>query len=153
MRLFKVISILLFALALTGCSEEQPKTPLETLDAYSKALKKKDVNEIKSFLSKGSIEMARKEAKVQNVPLEEIIKKETLFSEEQRFAEIRNQKIEGDTATIEIKNQYGTWDIVPFIKEDGRWKIAKERYADELLKQSEEDNKRLDEQINQGRQP
>lgn len=154
MRLFKVISVLILALAIAACTgEKEPQTPLDALNAYSKALKKKDANEMKSLLSKGSIEMAQKEAKAQNQPLDEVIKKETLFSADQRFAEIRNQKIEGDTATIEIKNQYGTWDIVPFIKENGRWKIAKERYADELMKQADEDNKRLDEQINQGRQP
>jgi PBP1b-binding outer membrane lipoprotein LpoB len=153
MRLFRVISFLLFAFLLAACAEEEPKTPRETLEAYSKALKKKNVGEMRSLLSKGSIEMAQKEAKAQNLSVDEIIKRETLFSEDQRVAEIRNQKIEGDTATIEIKNQYGTWDIVPFVKEGGKWKIAKERYAEELMKQAEEDNKRLEEQINQGRQP
>jgi hypothetical protein len=152
MKLFRVCLILLFASAFAGCGEEEPNTPLETLKTYSQAVKKKDAGEMKELLSKGSIKMAQDEAKAQNVSLDEIIKKETLFSEDQRTAEFRNQKIEGETASIEIKNQYGTWDIVPFVKEDGKWKIAKERYADELLKQAEEDNKRLDEQIKQSRE-
>ena len=97
--------------------------------------------------------MASEEAKSQNVSLDEILRRETLFLTGEKSLEFRNEKIEGETATIEIKTSYGTWDVVPFVKEDGKWKIAKERYADELMKQSEEDNKRLDEQINKGREP
>jgi len=50
-------------------------------------------------------------------------------------------------ATIEVEKliQY-LGHLLPFVEEDGKWKIAKERYAEELMKQSEEDNKRLDEQ-------
>ncbi len=108
---------------------------------------------MKRFLSKGSLKMAQDEAREKSVSLDEIVQKETLFSESQSTLEYRNEKTQDDTATIEVKNFYGTWDIVPFVKEDGRWKIAKERYAEELMKQADEDNKRLDEQINQGRQP
>lgn len=146
---------MLCGISLFACAarEEKPATPLETLKAYTQAIKKKDAAQMKALLSKGSIKMAQDEAKEQNVPLEEIIKRETLFSEDQRTVEFRNEKIMGETATIEMKNSYGTWDIMPFVKEDGKWKIAKERYADELMKQAEEDNKRLDEEINKSRQP
>jgi hypothetical protein len=151
---YQIILFLFFALLLFACArEEKPSTPLETLKAYTQAIKKKDAAQMKSLLSKGSIKMAQDEAKAQNLPLEEVIKRETLFSEDQRTVEFRNEKITGETATIEMKNSYGTWDIMPFVKEDDKWKIAKERYADELMKQAEEDNKRLDEEINKSRQP
>lgn len=97
--------------------------------------------------------MAQSEADAQKIPLDEVIQKETLFGENQTTLEFRNEKIEGDEATIEVKNSYGIWDAVPFVREGGAWKIAKERYADALQKQADEDNKRLDEQINKGRQP
>jgi hypothetical protein len=155
MRLYQSILILLFACQLSGCggSTTKPQTPLDTLKTYTQAIKKKDAAKMKSLLSKGSIKMAQEEARERNQPLDEVIQKETLFSEDQKTVEFRNEKIEGETASIEMKNSFGTWDVVPFVNEDGRWKIAKERYADELLKQSEEADKRLDEQINRGRQP
>jgi hypothetical protein len=39
--------------------------------------------------------------------------------------ETRNEKIEGDKATLEIKDdKMDKWDTVPFVREDGQWKIA-----------------------------
>ena len=155
MRAFYTILISIAAVALFACAGERqtPQTPLDTLKTYTLAIKKKDAPQMKRLLSKGSIKMAEDEAKEKNLPLDEVIQKETLFSADQRTVEFRNEKIEGETASIEMKNSYGTWDVVPFVREDGKWKIAKERYADELMKQSEEDNKRLDELINRERRP
>ena len=154
MKLYRILLILLAAFAFISCSSEQKgKTPLDALRAYTEAIKKKDTATMKSLLSKGSIKMAQDEAKSKNVPVDEIIQNETLFSSDQRVVEFRNQKIEGDTATIEIKTSSGSFDRIPFIKEEGVWKIAKEKYLDEQLKQADEDSKKLDEEINKGRQP
>ncbi len=156
MRFYQSFLILLFSallLLLSGCKgNSKPPTPLETLKAYTQAIKKKDTLQMKRFLSKGSLKMAQDEAQQQSVSLDEVIQKETLFSESQSSLEYRNEKTQDDMATIEVKNFYGTWDIVPFVKEEGKWKIAKERYAEELMKQADEDNKRLDEQLNRDRQ-
>ena len=38
--------------------------------------------------------------------------------------ETRNEKIEGDRATLEVKNIEGGWNTVPFVKEDGQWKVS-----------------------------
>ena len=107
---------------------------------------------MKELLSKDSLGMAQDEAKAQNVSPDEIIGRENLFSENQRVVEFRNEKITGDSATIEMKDTAGTWNMIHFIKENGAWKIDKKAYADDLQKQIDEDNKRLDEQINQSRQ-
>ena len=142
-------AIFLFA----ACGEpEKTPTPLDALKAYNQAIKEKDAAKIKNSLSKASLKMAQDEAGAQNISVDEIVGRETLYSPIQTTVKIRNQKIAGETATIEVENSYGTWDVVPFVKEDGRWKIAKERYADELMKQSQEDNRLLDEQINKSRQ-
>ncbi len=108
---------------------------------------------MKLLLSDASIKMAEQEAKAQNVTLDDIVKRETLFSEGQTTVEIRNQKIEGDKATIEVKNSFNTWDIVPFVKEDGVWKIDKQGVANQMMQQMEQQNQRLDDIINQGGQP
>ncbi|MBK8303825.1 MAG: hypothetical protein IPK98_10655 [Chloracidobacterium sp.] len=39
-------------------------------------------------------------------------------------AEARNEKIDGDYATIEYLDEKGGWKPMEFIKEDGMWKLA-----------------------------
>ncbi|MBA3632353.1 MAG: DUF2950 family protein [Acidobacteria bacterium] len=153
MSFYKFFSVLLLACLLFACAKMPPPSPLETLKAYAAAIKKKDTTTMKLLLSDASIKMAEQEAKAQNVTLDDIVKRETLFSEGQTTVEIRNQKIEGDKATIEVKNSFNTWDIVPFVKEDGVWKIDKQGVANQMMQQMEQQNQRLDDIINQGGQP
>jgi len=153
-RFCQLISVTLLGFAFFACSRDtQPKTPLETFKTYTLAIKKKDAAMMKSLLSKNSLEMAQREAQAQNVSLDEIIQRETLFSGDQTTVEYRNEKITGEKAQIEVKDFSDLWNTVYFVKEDGRWKIAKERFAEEIDKQIEEDNKRYDEIFNRGRQP
>ena len=107
---------------------------------------------MRDLLSKDSLKMATDEAKEQNVSPDEIVQKENLFNGDQKVVEFRNEQITGDTATLEMKDSNGIWNSVHFVKEDGIWKIDKKGYADELIKQADEDNKRLDEQINKDRE-
>lgn len=153
MRFYQTILILFSALALFSCaSNQRPATPRETLVAYTQAIKNKDAAAMKNLLSGDSIKMAQDEAAARNVPLDEIIQGETLFNGNQRVVEFRNEKIEGERATIEMKDSSGLWNSVRFIKEDGIWKIDKKGFAEDLQRQVDEDNKRLDERINQDRQ-
>lgn len=150
MRLYRTFLILISALFFACTSgAPKPETPLDVLKAYQQAIRKKDPTEMKLLLSKGSLKMADDEAKAQNTTIDEIIKRETLFTETQKTVRIKNQKIEGDKATIEVENSFGSWDIVPFNKEDGEWKIAKERYVEEQMKRTDEEMKRMDEQFKQ----
>jgi hypothetical protein len=150
MRFYRIFLILLSAL-LFACAERAPKseTPLDALKAYMQAIKKKDTTQMKLLLSKGSLKMAEDEAKAQNTTVDEVVKRETLFTETQKTVEFKNEKIDGDKATIEVKNSFGSWDIVPFNKEDGEWKIAKERYVEEQMKKTDEEMRRMDEQFKQ----
>lgn len=154
MRFFKKFTILFSAALLLTCAEaEKPSTPLETLKAYTAAIKKKDPTTMKLLLSEGSIEMARQEADAQNVALDEIVKRETLFRENQSTVEFRNEKIDGDRATIEMKDSFDTWNTVPFVREEGIWKIDKQGIANQMMLDFERENKRLDDIINQSKQP
>jgi hypothetical protein len=39
--------------------------------------------------------------------------------------ETRNEKIDGDTATLEVKDdKKDKWETIHFAKEDGEWKLA-----------------------------
>jgi hypothetical protein len=154
MKLQRIIFIFILASTLLACSSS-PKatTPLEALKLYSAARKKKDVPTMKSFLSKGSIKMAEDDAKAQNRPLDEVLLNDTLFPENVSTVEYKNESKTDENATIEVKNQFGIWDRIPFTKENGEWKIAKEKFADEMQKQVDDQMKQLDDSINKERLP
>ena len=107
---------------------------------------------MKLLLSADSIKMLEQEAKAQNVSLDDVVKRETLFSEDQTSVEFRNEKIDGNRATLEVKNSFGTFETVPFVFEDGEWKIDKKGFADRLIQDIEqENNQQLDSAIDQSR--
>jgi len=153
MRFYFKFIFLLLVLFVFACAEnEKPSTPFNTLEAYTQAIKKKDTTTMKLLLSKASIKMAEQEAKAQNVMLDEIIKRETLFGENQKTLRYRNEKIDGDKATIEMKDSFDSWNTVPFVREDGVWKIDKQGIANQWMQDFEQKSKELDDKINQ-RQP
>lgn len=148
----KLVTFIIALFAVSCSGPEQPATPLETFKTYTKAFKQKDTTTMKLLLSRESLKMHEQEAKAQNVPLDDVVKRETLFSEGQTTVEFRNEKIEGDRATLEVKNSFDQWETIPFVNEDGEWKIDKKGYADQMLQQIEQDTRELDNIINQGRQ-
>ena len=108
---------------------------------------------MKLLLSNATIKMHEKEAKAQGLTVDDIVKRETLFSENQKSVEYRNEKIDGEKATLQVKNSYGSWETVPFVREDGVWKIDKQGYADQMLKEIEDNDKKLDDLINGAKTP
>ncbi len=154
MRFYFKFIILISAGLLAACAgESKSSTPLETLKAYTQAIKKKDTTQMKLLLSNASIKMAEQEAKSQNVTLDEVVRRETLFGENQKTVEFRNEKIDDDKASIEMKDSFSSWNTVPFVREQGVWKIDKQGIANQMMQEFEENNKRLDDIINQSRQP
>jgi hypothetical protein len=152
---FLYLSLLLSIILLgTSCAgERKPDTPISAFEAYINAVKQKDTTKMKLLLSSESIKMHEQEAKVQNVTLDDIVKRETLFAEGQKTVQFRNEKIDGDKATLEVKNSYGTWETVPFVREDDEWKIDKKGYADRMLQEIEQNNQQMDDFINKGKEP
>ena len=108
---------------------------------------------MKVLLSKATIQMHEQQAKAQNVSVDEIIKRETLLGEGQTAVDYKDEKIEGDRATLQYKNSFGTWETMPFLKEDGVWKIDKQGYADLQMKDFEDSSKKIDELIHSTPQP
>jgi len=141
----------LFAFACS--SERQPATPIETFQTYVKAFKKKDITTMKLLLSKDTIKMHEQEAKAEGVNLDDVVKRDTLLGEGQTTVEYRNEKIDGDKATLEYKNSYGIWETLPFVKEDDEWKIDKKGYADQIEREVEQNSQQFDDMLNRGRQP
>ena len=148
------VAILSAAVLMSGCSEaKQPATPAETFQTYVKAFKKKDITTMKLLLSSESMKMHEQEAKAEGVTVDDIVKRDSLLGDEQTTVEYRNEKIDGDKASIEYKNQYGAWETVPFVRENSEWKLDKKSFADQIMQDMDQDSHRLDDEINQGRQP
>jgi len=136
-----------------ACSvgQKKPLTPLDTLKAYGNAYKKKDLTAMKLLLSQETLQMHEQEARAQNVTVDDIVKRETLFSENQTTADFRNEKTEDNKASIEMKDAMGIWNTVQFVREDGTWKIDRRAFANKIEQEVEQKQNELDNIINQGR--
>lgn len=106
-------------------------SPTDTYKAYQEAMKKKDFEGVKKRMSKGSLAMITEKAKEDGKTLEESFKAEAAKGGNDE--EVTNEKITGDTATVDLKNK-GQSLTIPLVKEDGEWKIA----FDVFVKQLEE---------------
>jgi len=148
MRFIKLISVSIISAALAACGgNSKPASPVETLKAYTIAIKKKDVTTMKLLLSEASLKIHQQEAKAQNVTLDDIVLRDTLFPPDQRIFDYRNEKVEGDKASVEVKNNFGGWDKFQLIKEDGIWKIDKKGTSEQMIQQVETSTESLDEKI------
>jgi len=153
MRSYIKIYIVLTVLLIWGCGGEQrPATPVETLKAYQIAVRNKDTTMMKLLLSEASLKLHQEEAKARGVTLDEIVHEQTLFPADQRFFDYRNEKVEGNKATVEVKNDFGGWDMVHLVREGGAWRIDRKSTTDQIIEDIEEQNRKLDEMIEKGRQ-
>ena len=135
-RLGNVCFALSLVLAVSACSLFSGSTPTATFKKFFEATKKKDVEGMRKSLSKGSLEMFDKVAKQQNKTTDEILKDVDKENKDEKMPETRNEKIDGDTATLEVKNEKtGKWDSLPFVKEDKEWKIAFDKFVENMLKE------------------
>jgi flagellar hook-associated protein FlgK len=105
---------------------------------FVEASRKKDVEGVKKTLSGSTIKMMEGLAKVQGKTLDQTIKESDAGENEYKeVPEMRNEKIEGDTATLEVKNvKTGEWDTLYFVKETDEWKIALDKSLEEIFKKS-----------------
>ena len=154
MSIWSRILIFSLAAALLACGQPKPTTPLETFKTYAKAFKQKDTATMKLLLSDSTLKMHEQEAKAQGTTVDEILKRETMIGENQRAVEYRDEKIDGDKATLQIKNVNGSWETLPFTRENGVWKIDKQGYAEQMIHDIEDQqNQKFDELRDLGNQP
>src|SRR5512140_487417 len=106
----KLLFIAIFTVFAACSGPAKVASPVETFKTYTKAIKQKDTTTMKLLLSDATIKMHEKEAKAQGVTVDDIVKRETLFSENQKTVEFRDEKIDGDKATLQVKNSFGSWE-------------------------------------------
>ena len=73
-------------------------------------------------------------AKMGHKSLDESLKESDSKKQPPAF-EAQNEKISGDTATLEVKDENGKWQTIPFVKEDGQWKIALDQLLEKAFSQ------------------
>ena len=154
MRIWSRNLIFLFvALTLIACGgDKKPASPKETFKTYTKAIKAKDTTTMKLLLSSDTMKMHEREAKANGTTVDDIVKRQTLFNENQKEVVFRDEKIDGNKATLEIKTPRGEWLKVPFLFEDGAWKIDNAGAANQIEQEVEDQNRKFDELINGGGQ-
>lgn len=114
---------------LFGCESSSKKiesTPTEAYTELFNAVKSKDSARIKSSLSKGTLSFAEFISKQQGKNVDEVVRNgftETTFADS--LPQIRDEKIKDSTAQVEVySSKSQSWEVIPFVLEDGRWKAA-----------------------------
>lgn len=121
-------------------------SPTAVFNAQNEARKRKDAATMKSNLSRASLALIEESAKRENMSIDDWLTIEEEGGDQVDSFQTRNEKISGDNATIEISADGEDWGEMPFVKEDGRWKIAMDKYVAELQKELEENPEPADEQ-------
>ena len=117
-------------------AETKPATPslgpTDTLKALSDASKKKDVEAIKKHLSQGTLALLETGAQEQKKSVDQILKEKD-GAPFPKLPELGAEQVEGETATLEVKNtESGKFEKLPFVKENGEWKVAIDVYLNNL---------------------
>jgi len=121
--LYLLIVIFLFA----GCGQAPPAaSPTEAYRQFHAAVQRQDVSAMKRTFSKQTLEgiesFSKTLKKTSDETLKEIIKSYKEHSLDP--PEIKDEKIAGDKATLQVKGAQGKWGTYNFVKEDDGWKIS-----------------------------
>ncbi len=125
------LAFVLFAIALAmACSKEAAggggSSPTEAYKMLYSAVKNKDQAAIKSNLSKKTHKLAETQSSRGGSSIERVYENgftETTFAAS--LPTIRDERVNGTMGAIEVWNsQKSIWEDLPFILEDGSWKLA-----------------------------
>lgn len=132
------IALVCFGLLIAAaCNGTGPgSSPTASFKGLFEATRNKDAAGIKRRLSKGTLAMMETIAQKQNKKLDDMLTTSMNDSANNsaKIPETRNEKITGDTATLEVKDEKsGKWQPIPFVKEDGEWKFAMDKLVREAF--------------------
>ena len=109
--------------AAPGSSGDSPTEAYKRLYA---AVKKKDTEAIKAQMTAKSQDFAKMASEKNNKPIEEVFANgftATTFAE--KLPEIRDQRVSENMGSVEVYNSKDSrWEDLPFINENGGWKLA-----------------------------
>jgi hypothetical protein len=132
MHKIAILSAILLLIALgiacgpTGSAGSTTDTPTEAYKRLFAAVKNKDTDAIKNEMSKRTVAFAESNAIREKKPPAEMYSNglsSTTFSE--TLPEIRDERVKDNMGAVEVYNsKEKKWDDIPFILEDGKWKLA-----------------------------
>lgn len=125
-----LLTLLIFILsAVISCTGQKAVNNSSPSDAYKQlyaAVKSKNIEEIKKHLTKKTIDFGAMSAQRYGTPAEKMYENgftATTFSE--TLPTIRDERINENMGAIEVWNsKESKWEDLPFIFEDGSWKLA-----------------------------
>ncbi|MCX7639308.1 MAG: hypothetical protein N2Z23_02535 [Pyrinomonadaceae bacterium] len=150
----KKVAILFLVFFVFACQKEKSTadSPTEAYKMLYRAVKSKNPEEIKKWLSNGTLMLAEAKANMEKSSVEKVIKNgftETTFSA--AMPEIRDERISGDFGAVEVWNERRRlWEDLPFVKEaevsfefvgDDRAKVTETAKAIQGMEVIEEANK------------
>ncbi len=147
MKIYQSLIIALTTLWFIGCggaaNTPQIASPTDVLKSYIDASDRKDLAAVKQTFSKGTIKMYEDAAQKRQISVDEVVKDQfELASSAELKSKLESGKetIEGDTATVEVKdNSTGNLERIPFVKEDGAWKVALDKFIEDLMNKMREE--------------
>lgn len=99
-------------------------TPTETTRHLFDAMKSKDLAALKGFFTRKVLAVMQAEAKRQNKSLDDVLMGFIDATPVPATFNARNEKIEGEHASVETMDDEGHYSPIEFVKEDGAWKLA-----------------------------
>jgi PBP1b-binding outer membrane lipoprotein LpoB len=102
-------------------------TPTETAQQIFDAIKNKDIAAVKAIFTKKTLATMEDAAKKRNQSLDDVLKGFVDDAPMPATFSARNEKIEGDRASVEVADEKGRYSPMNFVKEDGAWKVSLER--------------------------
>jgi hypothetical protein len=104
-------------------TDAAPSSPTATYNVAYEAMKNKDAAAFKKVITKKDLhdveEMAKRDGKSSDDVLKALMNAIPL----PKSGDSKDEKINGDTATLQVKNDKGEWEKINFVKEDGEWKM------------------------------
>ena len=121
-----ILSIMAIGFACGGQNGLSGDTPTEAYKRLYAAVKSKDTEAIKKQLTKKTIELGVMSAKRFGKTTEQAYENgftETTFSD--TLPAIRDERVKDNMGSVEVWNSKSSrWEDLPFINEDGQWKLA-----------------------------
>lgn len=105
---------------------EKANTPTEAYQMLFAAVRAKDTEKIKQVMSKKTLAFAISAGQIQSQSLEKTLENGlTGTTKTISLPQIRDERVKNNFASLEVYNQEKKeWEDLPFILEDGGWKLA-----------------------------
>jgi hypothetical protein len=111
-------------------------SPTQSLRAYIEAASRRDVPDMKSHLSQGTLSLMEQGARNMNRNLDDMLKEEASQMPPNAANIIySNERINGNTATVDMTAQ-GQTATMPLVKENGEWKLALDKFIQDMKNKS-----------------